>query len=37
LVEDPMLKFRKFQNPVKEVSERKEIYISRILLKISER
>jgi hypothetical protein len=29
-----MLKVRKFQNSVKETSERKEIYIRRILLKM---
>jgi hypothetical protein len=37
LVEDPMLKVRKFQNSVKEASERKEIYIRRILLKNAKR
>ncbi len=37
LVEDPMLKIRKFQNSVKEASERKEIYIRRILLKNAKR
>ncbi len=37
LVGDPTLKVRKFQNSVKEASERKEIYIRRILLKNAKR
>jgi hypothetical protein len=34
LVEDPMLKVRKFKNSVREASGQKEIYIRRILLKL---
>ncbi len=37
LIGDPMLKVRKFKNSVKEASERKEIYIRRILLKNAKR
>ncbi len=37
LVGDQMLKIRKFQNSRKEVSEQKEIYICRILLKNTKR
>ncbi len=37
LVRNPILNVRKFQNSVKKASERKEIYIGKILLKNGKR